>query len=86
LAPGVYQADGDKAAYTRQAGFSAIQHEQMVLSYAQQHGRITRSDVTTLCRLSSDQAAKLLKRLKERGLLVQHGARRWASYTVTTGT
>ncbi|MGO4396170.1 ATP-binding protein [Variovorax sp. M-6] len=85
LAPGIYQADGDKAAYTRQAGFAAIQHEQMVLSYAMQHGRVTRADVITLCRLSPDQAAKLLKRMKEQGRLVQHGERRWASYTVTQG-
>lgn len=80
LSPGVYLADGDKAAYTRQAGFSSLQHEQLVLNYARQHGRVARGEVMTLCRLSQDQAAKLLKRLKERGLLVQHGERRWASY------
>jgi ATP-dependent DNA helicase RecG len=85
LAPGVYLAGGDKAAYTRQAGFSALQHEQMVLSYAQQNERVTRADVMTLCRLSPDQAAKLLKRLKERGLLVQHGERRWTHYTPAVG-
>lgn len=32
--------------------------------------------------LTSDQAAKLLKRLKERGALVQLGQRRWARYTL----
>ena len=37
LAPGVYRADGDKAAYTRQMGFTSLQHEQMVLSYVGQH-------------------------------------------------
>jgi ATP-dependent DNA helicase RecG len=82
LALGLYKADGDKAAYTRQLGFSNLQHEQLLLSYVRQHGRITRAEVVELCRLSSDQAAKLLKRLKERGLLEQHGERRWASYTI----
>ena len=82
LAPGVYQADGNKAAYTRQAGFSVIQHEQMILSYARQHGQVVRADVMTLCRLSPDQAAKVLKRLKAQGILVQHGERRWARYTL----
>ncbi|WP_290871951.1 crosslink repair DNA glycosylase YcaQ family protein [Aquabacterium sp.] len=82
LAAGVYQADGDKAAYTRQVGFSALQHEQLVLSYVKQHGRIARADVADLCRLSPDQSAKLLKRLKEQGLLQQHGERRWATYTL----
>lgn len=85
LAPAVYQADGDKAAYTRQAGFSAIQHEQMVLNFARQHGLVTRADVMTLCRLSTDQAAKLLKRLKGSGALVQQGQRRWAKYTLPSG-
>lgn len=82
LAPGVYQADGDKAAYTRQAGFSALQHEQLVLSYARQHGQIKRAEVMGLCRLSEDQAWRLLKRLLETGQLVRRGERRWAIYTV----
>jgi ATP-dependent DNA helicase RecG len=81
----VYQADGDKAAYTRQVGFSALQHEQLVLNYVRQHGRIARADVADLCRLSPDQSAKLLKRLKEQGLLQQHGERRWATYTLADG-
>ena len=53
----------------------------MVLSYARQHGQIKRAEVMELCRLSTDQAAKLLKKLKARGLLVQHGERRGACYT-----
>jgi ATP-dependent DNA helicase RecG len=85
LAAGVYQADGEKAAYTRQIGFSALQHEQLVLSYVRQHGRIARAEVADLCRLSPDQSAKLLKKLKEQGLLQQHGERRWATYTLAEG-
>ncbi|WFP49288.1 crosslink repair DNA glycosylase YcaQ family protein [Methylomonas sp. EFPC3] len=72
----------DKAAYTRQAGFTSIQNEQMVLSYVRQHGQIKRADVMDLCRLSGDQAAKLLKKLKSAGALVQTGDRRWAVYTL----
>lgn len=80
LSASLYQAVGDKAAYTRQAGFTPIQHEQMVLNYAQQHGQIQRSEVMNLCRLSPDQAAKLLKRMKDKGVLIQQGERRWAVY------
>jgi len=80
LSASLYQAAGNKAAYTRQAGFTPIQHEQMVLSYVQQHGQIQRADVMGLCRLSPDQAAKLLKRMKEKGALIQQGERRWAVY------
>jgi len=83
LAPGVYQADGDKAAYTRQAGFSALQHEQLVLNYVRQHQTIRRSDVMELCRLSEGQAKDLLKRMKAAGLLVLEGAGRGSMYRAT---
>lgn len=80
LSASLCQAVGAKAAYTRQAGFTPIQHEQMVLNYVQQHGQIQRADVMDLCRLSPDQAAKLLKRMKDKGVLRQQGERRWAVY------
>ncbi len=77
----VYRTAGNKAGYTRQAGFTPIQHEQMVLSYVQQHGQIKRAEVMELCRLTEDQAWKLLKRMLDAGRLVKHGERRWAFYT-----
>ncbi|MEH6353338.1 ATP-binding protein [Pseudomonas sp. 3JA] len=80
LSARLYQAVGDKAGYTRQAGFTPIQHEQMVLNYVQQHGQIQRAEVMDLCRLSPDQAAKLLKRMKDKGTLIQQGERRWSVY------
>ncbi|AUG00243.1 ATPase [Pseudomonas sp. 09C 129] len=83
LSASLYQAVGDKAAYTRQAGFTTIQHEQMVLNYVQQHGQIQRAEVMDLCRLSPDQAAKLLKRMKDKGALIQQGERRWAVYKLS---
>ena len=82
LSASLYQAVGDKAAYTRQAGFSPIQHEQMVMSYVQQHGQIKRAEVMDLCRLTEDQAWQLLKRLVSAEKLVKHGERRWSFYTL----
>ncbi|MFU2489227.1 ATP-binding protein [Thauera sp. WH-1] len=81
LSLAVYQAEGRKAAYTRQAGFTPLQHEQMVLNYVRQHGQIRRADVMDLCHLTGDQAWKLLKRLMEQGKIQQHGARKGAFYT-----
>ncbi|WP_459568530.1 hypothetical protein [Cupriavidus sp. 8B] len=52
------------------------------LSYVRQHGRIRRSEVMGLCRLSEGQAKELLKRLKERGDLLQRGERRGTYYTL----
>lgn len=82
LSVAVYRAAGDKAGYTRQAGFTPIQHEQMVLNYVRQHGQIRRADVMDLCRLSADQAKKLLARLRDEDRLTQHGSRRSSFYTI----
>ena len=82
LSAEVYQAKGQHVAYTRQAGFSSLQNEQMVLSHVRHHGQIRRSEVIDLCHLTDDQAAKLLKRLKDEGRLVKSGERRWTFYTL----
>lgn len=81
LSAHLYRAEGKSVAYTRQAGFSALQHEQMVLAYVGHHGRIERKDVQELCHLTKDQAYKLLKRLVDEGKLAQHGRLRFTFYT-----
>lgn len=81
LSAEVYRAEGGQVEYTRQAGFSHLQHRQMVLAHVRHHGQIHRSEVMELCHLTANQAAKLLKNLKSEGLLIQHGEKRWAFYT-----
>lgn len=75
LSAAVYRALGDKAAYVRQRGFEPLQQEQMVLQYAEKHGRITRRDVAELCRITPPQAYRLLDRLAKAGLMVRVGGR-----------
>ena len=82
LSAAVYGAVADKAAYTRQAGFAPIQHEQMVLSYVRQHGRIKRAEAMELCRLSEGHVKNLLKRMCKAGLLVLEGAGPAAHYRI----
>jgi ATP-dependent DNA helicase RecG len=83
LAPILYgETTANKAAYARQAGLSALQHEQMVLNLARQHGRIRRSDVSSLCQLNDEQAKLLLRKLKTSGQLKQMGTRGGAYYMV----
>lgn len=65
LSAATYRALGDKAAYVRQRGFEPLQQEQMVLQYVEKHGSIGRSETAELCRLGSQQAYRLLKRLEE---------------------
>jgi len=80
LSPAVYQKLGQAAEYLRQAGFDPIQQEQMVLQYVQKHGRITRKDAVALCRVSNDQASRLLRKLASEHKLVLEGERRGAYY------
>lgn len=81
MSPRTYRTLGQPAEYTRQAGFDLLQQEQMVVNYAHQHGQIRRKDVVELCRLSPDQAYRLLKRLAKKGLLCARGTRKGAFYT-----
>lgn len=81
LSAAVYRNKGGQVAYTRQAGFSSLQHEQLVLNHVRHHSRIQRGDVVELCHLTNGQAGKLLTRLKSEGKLIKHGERRWAYYT-----
>lgn len=79
LSAAVYRGLGQKAAYVRQRGFEPLQQEQMVLQYTNEHGSISRSEVAELCRISEDQAYRLLQRLVESGALQKTG---WAGRAV----
>ena len=83
LSAKVYRQSGQKAAYIRQAGFDPIQQEQMVLAYIDKHGSIKRADVMELCRITKDQAAKLLKRLTTEAKITKLGERRGSYYERT---
>lgn len=81
LSAALYRKAGKKSEYIRQAGFAPIQQEQMVLNFIDKHGSIKRSDVIDLCRLNGPQAYRLLKKLKDKGLLKKTGEKRHAVYT-----
>jgi len=78
LAAAVYRRLGEPVNYVRTRGFDELQQEQMVLAYAASHGSITRREVAELCQLQSEQASRLLKRLRGAGMLAMKGARRTA--------
>jgi len=80
LSADLYRLLGERAEYTRQAGFDRLQHEQLVKNYVKQHGRITRQEAIELCRLTPDQAYKLLKQLAGQNVLKKHGVKRHAYY------
>ncbi|MFO0680518.1 MAG: ATP-binding protein [Sandaracinus sp.] len=80
LASKVYALLDQRTEYTRQAGYTTLQHEQLVLGYVQQHGEIRRENVVDLCHLTGDQASRLLRRLVDGGRLRLEGKKRWARY------
>ena len=85
LSAKVYAVEGQRAGYTRQAGFDRIRQMQMVLEFARQHGVVKRADVIELCRLTGDQASKLLRDLAAKGRLRKDRERRWATYSIPKG-
>lgn len=80
LSAHVYALLGTRSEYVRQAGFAAVQQEQMIITYVTKHGRIGRSEAMDLCQLSGDQATRMLGRLVRDGVLVAEGERRWRRY------
>lgn len=70
----------EASAYVRLLDTDPIQQDQMVLSYVDRWGSITRAKAAELCRLSPTQARGVLKRLVERGELELRGERRGAHY------
>jgi len=80
LSANTYRRLGEKAAYVHQHGFEPMQHEQMVLQYVDKHGRITRGEAAELCRLSPDQAYRLLQKIARSGQLIRQGIKKGSWY------
>jgi len=80
LSAPVYRSLDEAGEYVRVRSYEPLQQEQMVLSYVDAHGRITRSQAAELCALDPQQAGRLLRRLVTAGALVLRGERRGAYY------
>lgn len=81
LSAAMYRVLGDRAGYVRVRGFEPAQQEQMVLQYAREHGEISRREAAELCKLSGDQASRLLRRVaRDNPDLQLEGEKRGARY------
>ncbi len=80
LAASLYRRLGEPAQYVRTRGFDRIQQEQMVLTFVDRHGAITRKETSELCQIDAPKASHLLRRLRDQGKLRMEGARRTAVY------
>src|SRR5680860_158597 len=75
----------ESSAYVRLRDTDPIQQDQMVLSYVESFGSITRAKAAELCRLSPQQARGVLKRLVDAGELELRGERRASHYVRAEG-
>jgi ATP-dependent DNA helicase RecG len=80
LSAEVYRSKGQQVAFTRQAGFSTIQHEQMVLAHIRNNGQVKRYEVVELCHLDERQATRFLNRLVREGKIALHGEKKGSYY------
>lgn len=81
LSASFYRA-AQSSEYVRLQDTDPIQQDRMVLAYVEQYGSITRRKVAELCRLGSDQARVVLRRLAESKRLELRGERRTAHYVL----
>lgn len=83
LSAGFYQRAEDRSGYVRLRPMDPIQQKQMILTYVQTYGSITRGQAMELCRVGATQARTLLKSMVQAGDLVLHGERRGAHYKLS---
>ena len=84
LSPQVYRTLGQEEGYIRQVGFDDIQQAQMILQFVAAHGKIARSQASTLCKISEDQAFRLLRKLVKDGNLRREGEGKGSVYVKTS--
>ena len=78
LSAALYGRLGQPSQYVRTRGFIDIQQEQMVLTFVDRRGSITRREATELCQMDSESASRLLRRLRDEGKLRMRGVKRSA--------
>lgn len=86
LSAAFYRIAEDRNAYVRVRGIDPLQQEQMIMSYLDTYGRITRSEVARLCLVSSQDARLLLSRLRGEGKIEMLGRKRGAYYVKPSAT
>lgn len=80
LTAATYRDLSTPSSYVRVRSFDGVQQEQMVRSYVDSHGSITRREAADLCSITSEGAKALLRGMRNKGLLDLVGERRGARY------
>ncbi len=80
MAAAIYRQLGEPAQYVRTKGFDEIQQQEMIRTFVEQHGSISRREAAELCQIALIQAGRVLRKLRDEGELVMRGERRGARY------
>lgn len=80
MSAALYRQLGQPAQCVRTKGFDEMQQREMIRTFVERHGSITRREASELCQLAPTQAGRILRELREGGELVMVGERKWARY------
>ena len=80
MAAALYRQLGEPAQYVRTKGFDEIQQQEMIRTFVERHGSISRREASDLCQIAPLQAGRVLRKLRDDGELVMRGERRGARY------
>ncbi|MCE2512724.1 MAG: hypothetical protein J4F50_09270 [Acidimicrobiia bacterium] len=78
MSAATYRQLGEPAQYVRTKGFDEIQQREMVRTFVERHGSITRRQASELCQVTPLQAGRILRKLRDEGELAMMGERRTA--------
>lgn len=85
MSAAVYRQLGEPAQYVRTKGFDEIQQREIVRTFVERYGSITRRQASELCQVAPLQAGRLLRKMRDEGELKMTGERRGARYVLPAG-
>ena len=85
MSAAVYRQLGEPVQYVRTKGFDEIQQREMIRTFVKRHGSITRRQASELCQVAPLQAGRMLRKLRDEGVLKMVGERRSARYVLPAG-
>ena len=80
LSSKVYSITNNRAGYTRQRGWDAMQERELILMHLDKYNEIKRNDIVELCRCTPNHASWLLRQLVEERIVELCGQGRGAYY------
>ncbi len=85
MSAGLYRQLGEPEQYVRAKGFDEIQQREMIRTFVERHGSISRHQASELCQVAPPRAGRLLRKMRDEDELRMTGERRGARYVLASG-